>query len=475
MTKKILFIQPPLTLEERYGKLAGGGSSAPPIGLAQVAAAVRNSLSYDVIILDAEALELTISDTIKRIRSENPDYIGITAVTPSIYKASLLAKAIKDDNSEQLIILGGPHVTAIPEYTLKNYPCFDLAVLGEGEDTTVELLQSLKNGKCLTNVAGIAYRDNGNILKTPKRLFITDMDRLPFPAWDLLPNIAEYYRPPIFSVKRLPSTSLVTTRGCPGKCTFCDTSVFGQKVRGFSPEYVLKMINRLMHEYGIKDILFDDDCAPLLKARFERLLDMLIESDLGLSWSCNSRIDIVRPDVLKKMKRAGCWQIAYGIESGSQKILDFYKKGITLKKIEEALAWTRDAGIMTKGFFMVGNPLETSETVEETINFAKRIKLDDFQITSFTPLPGSAVYPVADKYGWFDNDFRRMNMWNIVFVPNGLSKKDILHYSKKAFRSFYFRPSIILSYLKRMRSRKHLIELLRGFNSLVSYLFVKEK
>lgn len=472
---KILFIQPPLTLEERYGKLAGGGSSAPPVGLAQVAAAVRHALPYDVKILDAEALELTIDDTIKRIQHENPDYIGITAVTPSIYKAFLLAKAIKNENPKQLIILGGPHVTAIPDKTLNDYSCFDIAVLGEGEDTIVELLKVLEKGDPLKNVSGIVYRDGGQVVRTAKRPFIMDMDRLPFPAWDLLPNIAEYYRPPIFSVKQLPSTSLVTTRGCPGKCTFCDTSVFGQKVRGFSPEYVLKMINKLMHEYGIKDMLFDDDCAPLLKARFERLLDMLIESNLGLSWSCNSRIDIVRPDVLKKMKRAGCWQIAYGIESGSQKILDFYKKGITLKKIEEALSWTNDAGIMTKGFFMVGNPLETSKTVEETINFAKKIKLDDFQITSFTPLPGSAVYPVAEKYGWFDNDFRRMNMWNIVFVPNGLTKNDILRYSKKAFRSFYFRPSIILSYLKRLRSGKHLMELMKGFKSLISFLFSKEE
>jgi len=474
MSRKVLFIQPPLTLEERYGKLAEGGSSAPPLGIAQVAAVIRESRDYDVGLLDAAALNLTIEETLGRIRSFNPDIIGITAVTPSIYKASLLAKAIRKENPEGPIIIGGPHVTAVPEETLRMYPEFDFGVVGEGEDTILELLSAMRGERKLQDVKGILFREeDGRVRMTPRRPFITDMDRLPFPAWDLLPDLDTYYRPPIFSVKKLPSTSLVTTRGCPGKCTFCDTSVFGQRVRGFSPEYVMSMITKLHDEYGIRDILFDDDCAPLLKSRFERILDMLAGSGLDLSWSCNARINNVTPELLKKMKRAGCWQIAYGIESGSQKILDFYKKGITVRQIEDALEWTKDAGIMTKGFFMIGNPLETIETMEETIRFARRVRLDDFQVTSFTPLPGSGVYPVAAQYGSFDNDYRKMNLWNIVFVPNGLTKDDIERYSKKAFRQFYFRPSVVLSYMRRIYSWRHFTELMKGFKSLLKFLSSK--
>jgi len=210
----------------------------------------------------------------------------------------------------------------------------------------------------------------------------------------------------------------------------------------------MKMIKHLYYEFGVREILIEDDTFLIFQKRLKKICEMLSEERLDLSWSCLGRVDTVNPQILKLMRKAGCWQIGYGIESGSQRILDFIKKGINLEQIQSALLWTRKAGIKTKGFFMIGHPLETRETIEETIRFAKRIDLDDFDINKFTPFPGSEINKIANKYGKFDNDWEKMNLLQTVFVPFSLTKRDIEYYSRKALREFYLRPNIIFSHLR---------------------------
>lgn len=244
---------------------------------------------------------------------------------------------------------------------------------------------------------------------------------------------------------------MVTSRGCPGKCTFCDKSTFGNKWRGYSAEYLVRMIKHLIKEYGIKELIFYDDTFILSRQRLINLCEILIREKLDFGWSCQARINRVDIDTLKLMKQSGCWQIAYGIESGSQEILDFLQKGITLKQIKDVIRWTKNTGIIPREFFMIGLPLETEDTMRQTINFAKILDLEDFHVTIFTPLPGSKIYEEINQYGTFNEDWRKMNMWSAVFIPNGLTRDIVEKYHKRMFREFYIRPKIILSHLKRIR------------------------
>jgi radical SAM superfamily enzyme YgiQ (UPF0313 family) len=470
--KDIVLVYPPITLEERYNRiLAEGGSSAPPLGICWLAANIRKE-GFGVDIIDAEAEGLSLLETVNRIIKMNPKCVGISANTIVIFRAQKVASLIKQKMPSIVTIIGGPHITAAPVETMKRMNEFDIGVVGEGEITIVELLKKLKmKSSVLDKVPGLLLRRNGQIINTGIRALIENLDSLPLPAWDLLPDLAKYYRPPPISFNRLPSSSLVTSRGCFGKCKFCDRSVFGNKLRAHSAEYVVKMVKELYYKYGIKDILFDDDGFLIFKKRTREICKLMQSENWSLTWSCNSRVDIVNPEILKMIKEAGCWQIAFGIESGSQKVLDIIGKGITLQQIKIALKWTKEADIRTKGFFMNGNPKDTIVSINETIQFIKKVDLDDFQMTIFTPLPGCEFYKSISKYGSFENDWKKMNLWNVVFIPDGLTEKQLINYQNRAFKEFYLRPKIIFSYLKMCKSPIYILKFIKGIKIFIKMMF----
>jgi radical SAM superfamily enzyme YgiQ (UPF0313 family) len=465
--RKIVLVNPPLSLEERYGTLAKGGTSLPPLGLTILAAVIRKN-NFPVGILDAAVLGLSNHETVKEILKENPSYVGFTAVTVSIHKAAKIAEIIKKIKPQITTLLGGPHLTAIPQETMELFPQFDIGIIGEGELTTIRLLESLEQNRPLNEIPGVIYRENGNIINTGKAELIEDLDSLPFDAWDLLPNFPFAYKSSVHKLGRLPTTSFISSRGCPYQCRFCDNSMFGRKVRGYSAQRLIEMVKYLQKNYGIKDIFFNDDNFVMLKNRLIEFCDALHRERLDLTWGCYSRIDnITDKELLIMMKKAGCWRISFGLESGSQHILDFYRKNETLEQMERVISWTRKVGIRSKGFFMMGNFLETEETLRKTINFAKKIKLDDFHATFLTPLPGSEIYRIADEYGTFDRDWRKMSMWYPVFIPKGLTREILEKFRKKAFLEFYLRPSIIISYLKNIRSLADITKIFKGVWALI--------
>lgn len=466
----IVLVDPPVNLEERYGKLARSGSTAPPLGLCHLASICR-AKGFRSVIIDANVLMFRHRQVVEEIFSYNPKAIGITASTISIESAARIATMIKRLDKTKMIILGGPHVTAAPEATMDRFRCFDIGVIGEGEITLIQLLHAIVGGDDLGHIPGLIFRRGDSITKNGERKFITNLDELPMPAWDLLPELKHFYKPVSLSYQRTPSTSLITSRGCSGKCTFCDRSVFGNICRCFSAEYLFEMVKELYFKYSIRDILFDDDNFILFRGRLSKFCELLLESGLKLSWACNARVDLVDNETLKLMARSGCWQIAYGIESGNQTILDVLNKGINLDQISNALNMTREAGINTKGFFMIGCPLETRRTLQDTLNFILKLPLDDFQVTFFTPLPGCQLYEKIKEYGDLDNDWSKMNMWYPVFVPYGLSKDDLVSFSKRAFFRFYWRPSIILNYLQMLKKSGAINKLATGIYSMLRYQF----
>lgn len=456
----VIFVNPPLTREERFGEMAKHGATAPPLSLCYLAAALRQA-GLKSRIIDALSFDKTMEETIEEIVDQNPSCVGISTTTVGIFRAGELAKKIKEASHKIITIIGGAHVTAVPQETMEKFPQFDIGVIGEGEITIVELIQTLKKKGDLRSVKGLIIRKNdGDTILTDSRPLIEDLDSISIPAWEMVPHLKNY-RESATRFSKLPLGSIITSRGCPGKCLFCDNSVFGRKFRAHSAKYVIDMIKFLKSNYEINSLVFYDDYFVADKKRLKEICLKIIEEKLDLEWVCSARVNAINEEILILMKRAGCFQIAYGIESGNQEILNVQQKGVTLERIRRAVEMTNKAGIRTKGYFMIGHPTETPETIFETIDFARSIPLDNFQATYFTPFPGSQAYDVADKYGEFEKDWEKMNMWDIVFVPYGFSKKDLRHYLKMVHRKFYFRPRIIWSYFKLMSDPKYRKQLIK--------------
>jgi len=474
VTTDIVLVNPPMAKKEIYGVLASGGTYLPPLGLANLAAVIR-SHGYSVKILDASALNLTLQQTIENIILYHAKYVGITAMTFSIDRATILAETLKAQKPNLKVIIGGSHVTALPKETLSKFSCFDIGVIGEGELTIIELLEALEANMPVNNIKGLVFKENSNVKISEARDFIENLDTLPFPAWDLLPNINKFYKPSCFGSMKLPITMVHTIRGCPKRCAFCPRTDFSKSWRMYSPAYVLDMIKLLQRDYGIKDLFFSSADLAISKSWLSNLCKLIIRERLNLVWSCNCRIDSVTPEILSLMKRAGCWLIGYGIESGSQRILDFMQKDIILEKVPQVLKWTKKEGILAKGNFIIGYLTESIESMQATLNFALNNDLDLIRINYFTPLPGSLDYTRAEQYGSFDNDHRKFNCCNIVFIPQGLDKENIRFYSQYITRKFYLRPKIIFCYVKMFFNIKNFKLMLFGLWAFVRFVFFSQK
>lgn len=462
---KILFLTPPTSFSERYGTLAGAGSSTPALGILLLAAVARDQ-GHSVAVIDAAARELPMEQALEAVQQFRPDAVGISMTTQGVACAVQFAQLIKEQLPHTLVIIGGPHVSAVPNETMERFPVFDLAVIGEGEETLADLLDALARQRPLQEISGICFRTDSGLVVTPRRPFIKDLDALPFPAWELLDGFPHHYAPAPFKVKSLPSASLVSSRGCPNQCVFCDRSVFGASCHAFSADYVMKQMLELYNTYGIRHICFEDDTFVTFKSRLKDLCERLIGMKLDLSWSCLGRVNHVDADSLSLMRRAGCWQISYGIESGNQDILKGIRKNTTLEQIRQAIAMTRRAGILTKGFFIVGHPGETRETLQQTEDFALELPLQDISVTMLTPFPGTEIYERAEEFGTFDRDWQQLNLLNAVFVPHGLTRSELEDAQKRILRRFYLRPGIIANYCGRLLANPGTIPAVaRGFVS----------
>jgi anaerobic magnesium-protoporphyrin IX monomethyl ester cyclase len=471
---RLLLINPPIDKYNVYRHFSGGASHLPPLGLAYLAAyLLKYNKNISVKIADASNWLKQI-DLIKIIDDWRPDVIGLTSTTIAIINAAELAERIKKSYPEIIIVLGGAHITAAPIETLAKYNSFDIGVIGEGESILQKLILLLESinkdyKNNLSSINSLCYKDlDGKIIITGREPFIKDIDSIPFPAWSLLPDIAKYYRPALQSVNQLPATSIFTSRGCPYSCSFCDNSIFGNSIRFHSVDYVIDMINYLTAQYGIYHFQFDDDTICVDRERLSKICKKIINLPKKISWTCKSRVDNIDENLLQVMKKSGCWQIQFGIESGSQQILDIMNKKVTLSQIKKTLKQTRAAGIKSKGFFMIGYLGETLQTINETLKFIVNIDLDDFQMTFFTPYPGSRDFNRANKYGRFDYNWGKMNEYYPVFIPNGLTAADLDYYQRKAFKKFYLRPRIIFQSLMRFKD-------IRSFSGLISgiYAFIK--
>jgi len=441
---RVALISSPISLEERYGGFAGAGNTESSYALVCLAA-VGEREGMDIRIIDAAAENLSVEQTIIEIKEYKPDIVGISSTTAGIVASGKLAECLKELDKKIITIIGGCHVTSLPEETLAEFNGFDIAVIGEGELTFTEILKAIdETGAIPTTLPGTALRLNGHFSLNARRPLIKDLDALPLPAWRLLRGFPDSFLPSPARINRFPCASVVLARGCPNRCQFCDRSVFGNKVRSYSATYVINMFKDLANNFGVKEILIEDDTFIISHKWAKEFCERLMAEKIDITWSCLGRADRVTPDILKLMRKAGCWHISYGIESGDQKILDAMNKGEDLSRMEDAVRWSREAGLKTKGFFMVGFPGETVESLRLTKELALKLPLDDISVMQLTPFPGTALYKSAAEYGVFEKDWRKMNTLSTVFVPHGFTGEDMEKARSEMLGAFYFRPSVLI-------------------------------
>lgn len=424
---KILLINPPApTVSE---------PSIPPLGIAYIAAFLReNNIKVDIIDLDLEREKFkNISNHILPL---NPDLIGIGGLTLQMENAYRIAKIIKNISNDIIVVTGGAHPSALPEQTLREGEGnIDIVVVGEGEYT---LLDIVKN-RSWDEIPGIIYIKNNKICRNKPREPISNLDSLPLPARDML-KIERYrgWGP----LKKVPSTHLIASRGCPFDCIFCsEKAVFGRNHRRREPRIIVDEIEYLMNEYGMKEISFYDDLFTLKKDWVISICQEIIQRGIKIDWKVLSRVDTVDYKILKYMKEAGCWIIFYGFESGSQKILDNIRKKQTVEQNIKAAELTRKAGIEMHGFFMIGNIAETEETVYQTIKIARKIKPKHYQFTIVRPDPGSDLYnsyvQEINKKGisWSEYYAFPRDISKIPVVGTELSNEELIDFRNLANRS----------------------------------------
>lgn len=433
---KILLIHP--RLENNFFR----ESALPPMGLAFVAGALREAGHRDVRILDANLSEDPMSDVESAVRSHSPDLVGVSLTSPLLEAALRISRTIKGLRPEAKIVFGGVHPSLFPEETARELSV-DHVVFGEGERTIVELAESVRAGRDPDGVAGVAFRKDGAVVRNAPRPLTEDLDELPAPAYDLLP-LRHYYEP--MAVRR-PFTTMITSRGCPHSCIFCNTSaVLGKRYRTQSPRRILEEMKLLVREHGIREIMFKESEFALDQERAREFSALLAREKLGVIWSCNGHVGRMPFPLLQDMRRAGCRLIQYGVESGDQEVLNGLKKGTTIAEIRETFALTRRAGIRTVANLMIGNPGETREAILRTIALARSIRADYANIQVLTPFPGTELHGMALRNGWFleDADPGRYRTDSFAMNATRLPTEELSGLFKKAYRSFYLRPGYLM-------------------------------
>ncbi|MDP8215652.1 MAG: radical SAM protein [Candidatus Euphemobacter frigidus] len=444
---RVMLINPPFDPEESVGESSSVRfvlNITPPLGLAYLGAVLERA-GHHVKIVDYTS-RFPYAPLTEIIKDFEPDLIGLTSTTPSFESARRLSEELRKIIPRTPLILGGAHITCAPESAMES-GLFEVGVIGEGEETVVELTDHIRGHGFagLDGVKGIIYRDGGGFRRTPPRPFIEDLDSLPFPAYHLLPSLTHYHPTPA-SYRRLPVGILMTSRGCPFKCTFCDRSIFGNTTRFQSPERVLAEVEWMIRELGAKEIRFFDDTFTLKRERAAEICAGLRERNLNLPWTCLTAVKAITPDLLKKMKSAGCWQVLYGLESGDDRMLGLLGKGNTVKENRDAVGWAKDAGLEVRGDFIVGTPGETMESLEKTLNFTLESGLDYAHFNKFTPFPGTELYKrlVADGYSFdFSHGCSILDHGALLFIPRSLDREEYRRWLDRAFKKFYLRPSHI--------------------------------
>jgi radical SAM superfamily enzyme YgiQ (UPF0313 family) len=430
-----------------------GTLKTPPLGLGYIAGILRRDTNFNVKIIDLSIENINIEKEAKW-----SDVLGVSINALLVNSALKIISKFKEINENIIVVIGGPYPTAVPE--IARTKIIDYVILGEGEYPFKDLVISLNRGEKPHNVPGIYFYEEGNLISNPPKT-IYNLDSLPFPAYDLL-NINKY------NIRgcRKPFMTIITSRGCPFNCIYCTHCVHGYEFRFRTPENVLQEILYLKDKFRIKEIAIMDDNFAVNKKRAIEICDLIIKENLNLRFSLLNgiRIETLDKNLLKKLKEAGVYKIAFGLESGSKRIQKNINKNLNLKLAEKVVKMTKDLDIITVGYFMLGLPGDDRKSMQDTINFAKRINPDYafFHIT--IPFPGTPLYEMIRKDGKFLYDTKfgineGYSSGKVFYLIGKMNKKILEVFFKKSHREFYLRPKKLVERISSIKSFNELKEL----------------
>ena len=442
---------------------------SPPLGILYIASYLEKHSSHAVEVLDAVVDRFTSYDELEQeIRKRNPDIVGIQMMTFTARDALLTAQTVKKINKNIPVIVGGPHPNIFINETVA-FDEVDIVVLGEGERIFTELVNRISNGEDITDMPGIALKHNGEVIINDQKGYIDNLDDLPFPARHLSPY-KKY-----FSIlgNHQTYTTMVSSRGCPFRCLFCDRAYHGKIYRKRSAENVVQEMEEC-EKMGIHEIDFQDDLFTFKRDRVFEICDLLISRKSKLKWNVRSRVDTVDKELLERMSEAGCQRIYFGIEAGTPEIQKVLRKNIDLDQARKVFKWARDCNITTLAYVILGSPQETKEHIYKTIEYTKSIEADFAHIGILTPFPQTDLYSLGLEKGLYNDYWREyaknpFNDFAARYWTETLSREELLKLMDHAYRSFYLRPSYIIKELMKVKTRKELWRKIMGGLKVVFY------
>ena len=439
----------------------------PPLGILYCAGVLQEA-GIEVSLLDQPATRFSLDQAVGWVRRESPDVVGFSVLLSAAKEAPKIAERVKAENPDITVVFGSHHSTFNAERILWKYPFVDVVVRGEGEFTCVEVARCVEEQKGLDKVKGVTFRKNGRVVSNPDRPLNMDVDCLPFPDRDLA---GVEYTSAIFGVKinSKKFTTLLSSRGCPFNCSFCGIRKFTRRVwRPRSVENVVAELEHL-HSQGYEQFLFADDNFTLDAKRVSRLCRSIKKTGMDIEWFCDSRVDHASYDMFRDMVKAGCRCIFFGIESGNQRILDYYKKGITLEQSERAVGKARKAGVdIVVGSFIVGAPDETRREIVNTLKFANRLDIDIPDVNILGAQSGTDVWNDLVAKGFLDEE----EQWEDEIcipkdVPTPVPYEEVRSLVFEYFRAFYLNPKQLLTEL--LRTSKSSFRIAAAINNMPSF------
>lgn len=452
---KVFLCDIPVSPQKKFGALQRFGSAFPPFNLMILGSELKKNGNQVHISTDQETYE----DIVAALKEFAPQIIGVTFMTLGVPYLRDLLSLFQRVCPHAIIIAGGYHCSLFPAEILRDYPEISIVFEGEAELTLPQFAQMVEDSgldvKSLKQISGIYFRDDqGEVVHTEKAPLFNDLDKLAFVDFDIIPNFFRKFHAGINRhFLRTPQLFFLSSRGCPFSCRFCGRQLLGRTVRQHSVDYTIELIKWNKKKHGIRSIIFGDEFFTANQKHAVKFCDAMHQSGLAhIKWCCSGRVNNMDLNYAKTLKKAGCEQIGYGCETGSQRILDILDKKATLERMEKAIRDASEAGLQVFGNFMLGSPGETQESLDQTYAFIMKNPLHFVVLCFFTPLPGSYFWENQryKEYGeMLHDDFSKYNLFsNITFIPRGLTSGSLLKMQKKIYRDFYFRPSRIAKEFK---------------------------
>ncbi|PLX76797.1 MAG: B12-binding domain-containing radical SAM protein [Desulfuromonas sp.] len=444
--KNILLVHPlGYQVDAAANDISRKANIMPPLGLASIAACL-DAAGFSSFILDCYAHPDADGRLLELLREHRPGLIGFSCTTASFHDSVRLAGLAKQELPEIRTAFGGAHVSALQEKVLDFSPLIDYAVIGEGEQTMIELAQLA--GETPRDIGGVVWHDSdGAIVNNGYRSDALILDELPFPAYEKLAGYPDAYKLPIFNYPKAPNTSCISSRGCPYSCSYCDRSVFQRSFRFNSAEYLYAHLEYLKNRFGIRHINFYDDQFTFQRKRVEQFCRMMIDKPLGMTFNCAVRAEHVDRELLQLMKAAGCWMVSLGIESGDEQLLAQHRQNANLDLLADTIRTIKACGIRTKGLLMMGLPGESELSIRRSMDYVYSLPIDDFNLAKFTPFPGSPIYENIHELGSFDEDWPKMDCMHFQFVPHGMEQEQLEKLFIEFYKNHFKRNRVLLGYV----------------------------